>query len=62
MIQSMLIAVLLYLIIFTTPVVVMGAVQVAAIVGLTFILADATKMLLTMRKERKAKEANEAKG
>lgn len=61
MIQTMFIAVLLYLIIVATPVVVMGAVQVATLVGLTFILADMVKMLLTMRKERKAKEANEAK-
>lgn len=62
MIQTMFIAVLMYLIIVATPIVIMGAVQVASLVGLTFIIIDAIRMIVQMRKERKAKEANEAKG
>lgn len=62
MFQTMFIAVLMYLIIVATPVIVMGAVQVASIVGLTFILIDAVRMLVEMRKARKEREANETKG
>lgn len=62
MIQTMFIAVLMYLIIVATPIVIMGAVQVASLVGLTFIIIDAIRMIVQMRKERKEREANEAKG
>lgn len=62
MIQTMFIAVLMYLIIVATPIVIMGAVQVASLVGLTFIIIDAIRMIVQMRKARKEREANEAKG
>ena len=64
MIQTIFVTVLLYLIVVATPAMVIGAVQVALLGCLTFILGDMIKMLFEIRKAnkvRKAKEANEIK-